>query len=75
MRGWRSGVVEAGVRFDEWVILLEGIYFLAIRRGPEAARVKVLCLSPMALDTEGLALNTMLFGDPFNALWLRWLKT
>ena len=62
---------EAGLRvwFDDWIIKPGDDIYLAIERGLEAARVQVLCLSPMALGSEWVTLerSTVLFRDPTNA--------
>lgn len=61
---------SAGLRvwFDEWVIKPGDDIYLSIERGLEAARVKVLCLSPDALGSDWVALerSTVLFRDPTN---------
>lgn len=61
---------QAGLRvwLDEWVIKAGDDIYLAIKRGLEAARVQVLCLSPAALGSEWVALerSTVLFRDPTN---------
>jgi len=61
----------AGLRvwYDEWVVRPGDDIYLAIERGLEAARVQVLCLSPVALGSNWVALerSTALFRDPINA--------
>jgi WD40 repeat protein/GTPase SAR1 family protein/DNA-directed RNA polymerase subunit RPC12/RpoP len=61
----------AGLRvwFDEWVIKPGDDIYLAIERGLEAARAQVLCLSPVALESDWVTLerSTVLFRDPSNA--------
>ena len=58
-----------GVWFDEWVVSPEDDVDLANKRGLEAARVQVLCLSPAALGSDWVALerSTVLFREPSRA--------
>jgi WD40 repeat protein/GTPase SAR1 family protein len=62
---------DAGLRvwFDDWIIKPGDDIYLAIKRGLEAARAQVLCLSPTALGSNWVALerSTVIFRDPSNA--------
>jgi len=71
VRELAEGLRAAGLRvwFDEWVIRPGDDIYLSIKRGLEAARAQVLCLSPAALGTGWVTLErgTVLFRDPSNA--------
>lgn len=68
VRGLAEGLRNAGLRvwFDEWVLRPGDDIYLTIKRGLEAARAQVLCLSPAALGADWVTLErgTVLFRDP-----------